>query len=100
MPFGKKPVANRRSSDFDAVYDKIICPAVHKAGMHPLRDDKGGGSHLIHSELFRKLRDEPVVLVDISMANPNVFYELGLRHVMSPRGTVLICKKGLQSLST
>jgi hypothetical protein len=95
MPFGKKRVANGRLSDFDAIYDTIICPAVHSAGMRPLRDDKGGGSHLIHSEMFRKLRDKPVVLADLSMANPNVFYELGLRHVMSPRGTVLICRKGI-----
>jgi hypothetical protein len=96
MPFGKKPVAKRGSWDFDVIYERIICPAVHKAGMRPLRDDKGGGSHIIYSALFRKLRDKPVVLADLSIANPNVFYELGLRHVMSPKGTVLICRSGME----
>jgi tetratricopeptide (TPR) repeat protein len=95
MPFGKKPLPNGSSCDFDAIYRTIISPAVKAAGMSPQRDDEKVGSHLIHSEMFRKLRDKPVVLADLSTANPNVFYELGLRHVMSPRGTVLICRTGV-----
>ena len=35
-----------------------------------------------------------MVLADLSLENPNVFYELGIRHVMSPSGTVLMCRKG------
>jgi len=34
------------------------------------------------------------VLADLSLENPNVFYELGVRHVMSARETVLICRAG------
>jgi hypothetical protein len=96
MPFGKKPLADGSACDFDIIYRTIITPAINAAGMNALRADEGGGSHLLHSEIFRKLRDKPVVLADLSTANPNVFYELGLRHVMSPRGTVLICRKGVR----
>jgi tetratricopeptide (TPR) repeat protein len=31
-----------------------------------------------------------IVVADISTANPNVFYELGIRHGVRPRGTLLI----------
>jgi tetratricopeptide (TPR) repeat protein len=44
--------------------------------------------------MFKDLRDRAVVLADLSLENANVFYELGIRHVMSPSGTVLICRKG------
>jgi hypothetical protein len=44
--------------------------------------------------MFKALRDHAVILADLSLHNPNVFYELGIRHVMSPRGTVLMCRHG------
>lgn len=44
--------------------------------------------------MFKQLRDRGVVLADLSLENPNVFYELGARHVMSAKGTVLMCRAG------
>lgn len=96
MPFGKKPFndGSGRTYDFDKVYRVIIQRAVKQAGLVPLRADERTGSAIIHSEMFKDLRDQAVVLADLSLENPNVFYELGIRHVMSPAGTVLICRKG------
>jgi hypothetical protein len=94
MPFGKKPLPDGRTYDFDKVYRVIITRAVQEAGMKPLRADETVGSRLIHSDMFRDLRDRAVVLADLSHENPNVFYELGIRHVMSPTGTVLMCREG------
>src|SRR5262245_10700142 len=94
MPFGQKSLPDGRSYDFDKVYRVIITRAVQEAGMRPLRADEISGSRLIHSDMFKDLRDRAVVLADLSLENPNVFYELGIRHVMSPSGTVLICRKG------
>jgi hypothetical protein len=96
MPFGKKPLPNGQTYDFDKVYRVIISRAVREAGMKPLRADETIGSRLIHSDMFRDLRDRPVVLADLSLENPNVFYELGIRHVMSPTGTVLMCRTGTE----
>ena len=62
--------------------------------MKPIRADERVTSAIIHSEMFRDLRDRVVVLADLSLDNPNVFYELGIRHVMSSNGTVLMCRKG------
>src|SRR5262249_8218766 len=59
-----------------------------------IRADERKGSNIIHTEMFIDLRDQPVVLADLSLDNPNVYYELGIRHVMSSRGTVLMCRHG------
>ena len=94
MPFGQKILPDGVPYDFDRVYRLIIRRAIEEAGMRARRADETVGSSLIHSDMFRDLRDRAVVLADLSLENPNVFYELGIRHVMSPTGTVLICKKG------
>jgi hypothetical protein len=96
MPFGKKPLPDGRTYDFDKVYRVIIQRAVQEAGMKALRADETVGSRLIHSDMFKDLRDRAVVLADLSLENPNVFYELGIRHVMAPSGTVLMCRKGTE----
>jgi len=94
MPYGQKRLPDGRTYDFEKVYRVIINKAVTQAGMRPLRADEIKGSHLIHYDMFRALRDRHVVLADLSLENPNVFYELGVRHVMSASGTVLMCRKG------
>jgi len=92
MPYGTKPVPDTdRTFDFDKVYRVVMMPAIRAAGFEPLRADESASSGLIHSEMFQDLRDRTVVLVDLSLGNPNVFYELGARHVMAQRGTVLMC---------
>ena len=96
MPFGIKPFGDgsNRTYDFDKVYRVIIKRAIRQAGMKPIRADEGIGSKIIHTEMFKDLRDQPVVLADLSLNNPNVFYELGIRHVMANAGTVLMCQEG------
>ncbi|MVM28911.1 hypothetical protein GO755_02620 [Spirosoma sp. HMF4905] len=96
MPFGRKSFrdGSARTYDFDKVYRIIIQRAIRQAGMQPIRADETIGSAIIHGAMFKDLRDQPVVLADLSLDNPNVFYELGIRHVMSSSGTVLICEEG------
>jgi hypothetical protein len=93
MPFGKKPVPGRPGEhyDFDKVYRVVMEHAIREAGMLPKRADHETSSKIIHTDMFRDLRDSEVVLADLSLGNQNVFYELGIRHVMSNRGTVLMC---------
>ena len=96
MPFGTKPMrdGSGRTYDFDKVYRVIIRRATQRAGMEPIRADDRVSSGIIHTDMFKDLRDRPVVLADLSLENPNVYYELGIRHVMSSTGTVLICRRG------
>lgn len=96
MPFGSKPLndGSGRTYDFDKVYRVIIRRAIREAGLEPLRADERTVSDIIHADMFKNLRDRAVVLADLSLENPNVFYELGARHVMSAKGTVLMCRMG------
>lgn len=94
MPFGTKPRGpDQRPHDFDKIYRVVIRRAVERAGMICIRADETKGSRMIHTDMFRDLRDQPLVIADLSLHNPNVFYELGVRHTMSSTGTVLICEK-------
>jgi tetratricopeptide (TPR) repeat protein len=94
MPFGIKTDALGRPTDFDAVYRSIIAPAIQMAGLDPLRADEEriGGS--IHKPMFERLMMCPYAVADITGANPNVYYELGIRHALRPRATVVLFSQG------
>jgi tetratricopeptide (TPR) repeat protein len=90
MPFGKKPTATGSVIDFDAVYTKLIAPAIGLAGMQPLRADEEVAGGVIHKPMFERLILCDHAVADLTTANANVFYELGLRHAVRPASTVLI----------
>ena len=90
MPFGKKPDETGGTVDFDAVYAGVIAPAVEAAGMEPLRADEEVGGGLIHRPMFERLILCEYAVADLTTANANVFYELGIRHAARPWSTVLI----------
>lgn len=95
MPFGKKS-AEGRSIDFDAVLEQIIAPAVEAAGMRPLRADKEQAGGIIHKHMFERLLLCEYVICDLTFANANVLYELGVRHAAKPFTTVLITANAIR----
>lgn len=90
MPFGKKPNATGSIIDFDAVYAKLIAPAIEQASMEPLRADEELAGGIIHKPMYERLLLCDHAVADLTTANANVFYELGLRHALRPASTVLI----------
>lgn len=90
MPFGKKPGSGGAVIDFDAVYGELIKPAVESAGLVPLRADEEQACGIIHKPMFERLLLCEYAVADLSMANPNVYYELGIRHATRPWSTVLL----------
>jgi len=94
MPFGRKTDATGRTTDFDAVYRQIISPAVLEAGLDPIRADEEKIGGAIHKPMFERLMLCQYAVADITGANPNVYYELGIRHAMRPSSTVILFAEG------
>jgi hypothetical protein len=86
MPFGRKE-AGGRSVEFDAVWQEVIAPAIAAADMQPLRADEEQAGGIIHKPMFERLLLCEYAVCDLTLANPNVFYELasGMPHVRRPR---------------
>jgi hypothetical protein len=90
MPFGTKPDGQGGSVDFDAVYEKLLAPAIRDAALEPLRADQELVGGLIHKPMFERLILADYAVADLTTANANVFYELGVRHAARPYSTVLV----------
>jgi hypothetical protein len=94
MPFGKKPDSAGSTVDFDAVYRELIAQAIEEAGLQPLRADEEMTGGIIYKPMFERLILCPYAVADLTTANANVFYELGLRHAVRPWSTVLLFSEG------
>jgi len=89
MPFGKKPdLASGVTVDFDQIYETGIKPAIEAAGLEPVRGDQERTGGIIHVPMFGRLLLSDFVIADLTLSNPNVFYELGIRHTARPFTTV------------
>ena len=75
--------------DFDELYELMIAPALRQAGCEPFRADEPEAGD-IRTDMFFELVTADLVVADISILNPNVFYELGVRHGVAERGVFMI----------
>lgn len=94
MPFGQKKDESGRVIDFDRAYAEVIKPAVEAAELEPIRADNETVGGIIHKPMFERLMLCDYAVADLTTANANVFYELGVRHGIRPHTTVLIFGKG------
>jgi len=90
MPFGKKNDIDGTEVDFDYVYHELIEKAVEGLGVDCERCDEMINTGSIHKVMFRGIFDADVAVVDITSLNPNVFYELGVRHALHKYVTLVI----------
>lgn len=91
MPFGQKPDPGGRADiDFDKIYNTAIKPGIEDSGMEPIRADEERTGGIIHKPMFERLLLCDYVLADLTAANANVFYELGVRHTARPATTLTI----------
>jgi TIR domain len=105
MPFNFKIDPTRGDTlHFDtSVYDNIIAPAVRMAQeggglkIAVSRVDKFLRAGSIHERMIQFIADADVAIVDLTTDNPNVIYELGVRHALRDRVTVLIRRRGTKS---
>lgn len=91
MPFGQKPDATGGPPiDFDKIYHNAIKPAIEKCGLSPIRADQEKGIGIIHKAMFERLLLCEYAIADLTTANANVFYELGVRHAGRSNTTLAI----------
>ncbi|MFA6971203.1 MAG: TRAFs-binding domain-containing protein [Gallionella sp.] len=91
MPFGIKPDANGVEINFNRIYTDLIKPALELAGIESFRADEEERAGDIRTDMFQELLVADLVVVDLTIDNPNVWYELGVRHALRARGVLLIC---------
>jgi hypothetical protein len=91
MPFGRKrDPAGGPDIDFDRIYESAIRPAILDANLQPVRADGEVTGGVIHKAMFERLLLCEFAIADLTTANANVFYELGVRHAARPSTTLVL----------
>ncbi len=85
-----KPEQRAVNVNFDEVYDALLAPALTRAGCVPFRADRAENAGDIRTDMYFELVTADVIVADISILNANVFYELGVRHGVAPRGVLMV----------
>jgi hypothetical protein len=89
-----RPFGTKSGIDFNQVEAELIQPVLKAVGL-------GGGTTgeivkqgNIRTDMFQKLLVADLVIADISVYNPNAYYEIGVRHAFREKRTFLIrCSK-------
>lgn len=96
MPIGTQQIGEHifTEEELKKKYDYIIKEAIKKSNpsLQVLRADEELNPGSISNDIFTKLMHSKYVIADITYPNPNVFYELGIRHAVKPC-TILIREK-------
>ncbi len=65
----------------DMIFNQYIDRALAGSGLRAVRADKIGDPGMISKQIIEYILKSKLVVADLSFHNPNVFYELALRHV-------------------
>lgn len=79
-PIGEIGTLTRERSDM--VLEYIIKPAAESCGYSVIRGDQTPSPAAITIDIVNQLLDSDVVIADLTDDNPNVHYELGIRHAI------------------
>lgn len=90
-PIGEDGSDVRKRSD--QVLKHVIRPAAEACGYTVLRADQIAAPGIITSQVIQHVLDDPMVVADLTGHNPNVFYELAVRHAVR-RPLVQLIQKG------
>jgi hypothetical protein len=90
-PIGDDGTDIRRHADM--MLKHLVEPALSKTGLKVVRADKIERSGLITQQILQHLVLSRLCIVDLSFNNPNVFYELGVRHTCK-LPTIQVVRKG------
>ena len=94
----------KNNLNLDLTYKEIIRPCIEENQLIPFplykesscnayRCDEIPGTISIDYKFVTCLNGADIVIADISTMNVNAIYELGARHALKPRTTILLCAK-------
>ena len=96
MGFGEKTDFQsnpQRVLNLNRTYEDIIKPVVKAAGHTCVRADEIIHSTVIDKPMYDNLLSADLVIADLSTANVNAVYELGVRHALRPQRTIVLAEK-------
>ncbi|HUA03435.1 MAG TPA: tetratricopeptide repeat-containing protein [Solirubrobacteraceae bacterium] len=85
-----RPFGTQQGIDFDLVERELIAPVLDGLNITGRTTGEIARAGNIRVDMFERLALADIVIADISIHNANVYYELGIRHSLRPRTTVLI----------
>lgn len=94
--YGKKPsFANgkQRLLDLDQTYKYLIKPVFDELKIDCYRAIDKNLSGSIDQLMLEEIKNAEIAVVDLSTLNANVMWELGVRHALRDKHTILICEK-------
>lgn len=90
-PIGEPGSEIRKQSD--QLFRHVIRPAVESLGYTPTLAGEISEPGLITNQIIKRIVSDPIVVADLSGSNPNVFYELALRHAVR-KPLIQVLRKG------
>jgi hypothetical protein len=96
MGYGvKTDYVTGRKLDLDKTYRVLIKPVVKQRNINCIRADEIKEAGSIDLKMYQQLLQADLVIADLSTANPNALYELGVRHALRPFSTIVIAEDKL-----
>lgn len=89
-PFGPKKDSSGTEIDFERVHKELIGPALQAAELSGETTSEIVDAGNIREDMFALIFEADLVVCDITILNVNVFYELGIRHALRKKSTVMI----------
>ena len=83
------------NSIFDKRYKDIFEPAILNSGLEPYRIDRDFSVRIPIEEIEREIRGSAICFAEITMDNPNVWYELGFSFACD-KDVVMVCSEERQ----
>jgi hypothetical protein len=77
-PIGEENSETRKRSN--QIFSYVIEPTVEKFGYKAIRGDHISQPGMINSQVFEHLMEDDLAIADLTGKNPNVYYELAIRH--------------------
>ncbi len=89
-PIGSEESDTRKRSDM--LFKHVISPVCKECNFEPVRIDKENTHGPITDKIFKHLKEDDLVIADLTENNPNAFYEMGYRAALGKPSIHLMTK--------